>query len=85
LIKPEHLVFEIHKNITSSQTIKRYTQNQSLKWIQRTMKKKRSHFYLATGQFLFSKYKTMKRLPILNDVCWVFDQKAGFSKDLFQN
>jgi len=49
------------------------------------MKKKRSYFYLATGQFLFSKYKTMKGLPILNDVCWVFDQKAGFSKDLFQN
>jgi hypothetical protein len=27
LIKPNHLVFEIHKNVTSSQTIKRYTQN----------------------------------------------------------
>jgi hypothetical protein len=36
----EYLVFlEIHTKVTSSQTIKRYTQNQSLKWIQRTMEK----------------------------------------------
>jgi hypothetical protein len=34
---------------------------------------------------MFSKYKTIKGLHILNDVCWVFDQKAWFSKDLFQN
>ena len=37
------------------------------------------------GQFLFSKYKTIKRLHILNDLCWVFDWKAWFLKDLFQN
>ena len=45
--------------------------------------KKKSHFNLATGQLLFSKYKTMKRLHILNDVCWVFYQKSLIFKKIF--
>jgi hypothetical protein len=37
---------------------------------------KKSHFNLSTGQFLFSKYKIIKGLHVLNDVCWVFDQRS---------
>jgi hypothetical protein len=37
---------------------------------------KKSHFNLATGQFQFSKYKTIKGLYILNDVCWIFYQRS---------
>jgi hypothetical protein len=36
----------------------------------------KSHFNLSTGQFMFSKYKIIKRLHVLNDACWVFDQKS---------
>jgi hypothetical protein len=38
-------------------------------------KEKKSHFSLTTGQFLFSKYMTIKGLYISNNVCWVFDKK----------
>jgi len=58
LIKPEHLVFEIHKNVTSSQTIKRYTQNQSLKWTQRTMGK--TILILQRLDFCFQNIKQLK-------------------------
>jgi len=58
LIKPEHLVFEIHKNVTSSQTIKRYTQNQSLKWTQRTME--RAILILRRVDFCFQNTRQSK-------------------------
>jgi hypothetical protein len=45
---------------------------------------KKNHFSLTTGQFLFSKYMTIKRLYISNNVCWIFDKKAWFSKGLFK-
>ena len=35
-----------------------------------------SHFNLTMGQFLFLKYKMIKRLHILNDVCYAFDQTS---------
>jgi len=38
----------------------------------------KSHFNLMTGQFLFSKHKTIKGFYILNDVCWIFDQSLPF-------
>jgi hypothetical protein len=40
-------------------------------------------FNLTTGQFLFSKYITIKGLYILKNMCWVFDQKAWFYKKIF--
>jgi len=46
---------------------------------------KKSHFNLATGQFQFSKYKTIKGLYILNDVCWIFLSKKLDFQNLFQN
>jgi hypothetical protein len=67
------LFLKFTKKVTSSQTIKRYTQDQRLKLTQRTMEK--SHFNLSTGQFLLSKYKILKGLHLLNDTCWVFDQR----------
>jgi transposase len=36
----------------------------------------KSHFNPSTGQFLFSKYKIIKGLHVLNDACWVFDQRS---------
>ena len=41
-----------------------------------TKKHKKSHCNLTTGQFLFSKYMTIKGLYILNNMCWVFDKKS---------
>ena len=41
----------------------------------------KSHFNPTLGKFLFSKCMTIKGLYISNNVCWVFDQKAWFSKD----
>jgi hypothetical protein len=41
-----------------------------------TKNHRKRNFNLTIGQFLFSKYKTIKGLHILNDVCWVFDQKT---------
>ena len=38
-----------------------------------TKNKKKSHFSLTMGQFLFSKYMTIKRLYISNNMCWIFD------------
>jgi len=35
----------------------------------------KSHFNLLMSQFLFSKYKIIKWLHVLNDVCWAFDQR----------
>ena len=36
----------------------------------------KSLFNLLTGQFLLSKYKIIKGLHVLNDACWVFDQRS---------
>jgi hypothetical protein len=36
----------------------------------------KSHCNLLTSQFLFSKYKIIKGLHVLNDVCWAFDQRS---------
>jgi len=46
--------------------------------------KKKSHFSLTTGQFLFSKYMTIKGLYISNNVCWIFDKKSLIFKRSFQ-
>jgi hypothetical protein len=45
-------------------------------------KEKKSHFSLTTGQFLFSKYMTIKKLCILNNVCWIFEKKKQKNKNL---
>jgi len=37
--------------------------------------KKKNHFSLTTGQFLFSKYMTIKGLYISDNVCWIFDRR----------
>jgi len=81
LIKPNHLVFEIHKNVTSSQTIKRYTQNQSLKWTQRTMGK--AILILQRVDFYFQNTRQSK-----DYIEWRvlgLRPKSWFLKDLFQN
>ena len=75
------------KRVTSSQTIKRYTPKSESKIDTKNYEKKRKKkktICLTTGQFLFSKYMTIKGLYISNNVCWVFDQKAWFSKGLFK-
>jgi len=36
---------------------------------------KKNHFSLTMGQFLFSKYMTIKGLYISNNVCWIFDRR----------
>ena len=47
------------------------------------MKKKKTILVL---QWVISVFKIQdNQRTILNSVCWVFDQKAWFSKDLFQN
>ena len=47
--------------------------------------KKKAILILQRVNFCFQNTRQIKGLHILNDVCWVFDQKAWFSKDLFQN
>ena len=44
----------------------------------------KSIFNLTTGQFLFSKYKTIKRLHVMSEVCWVFDQKSLIYENTFK-
>jgi hypothetical protein len=81
LIKPNHLVFEIRKNVTSSQTIKIYTQNQSLKWTQRTMGK--AILILQRVDFCFQNTRQSK-----DYIEWRvlgLRPKSWFLKDLFQN
>jgi hypothetical protein len=78
----EPFVFlEIHRRSPHHKPSKDIPQNQSLKWIQRTMKK-----VILNLQWVISVFKIQdNQRTILNSVCWVFDQKAWFSKDLFQN
>jgi methionine aminopeptidase len=59
------------QKVTSSQTIKRYTQDQRLKLIQRTMKK-----VILILQRVISVFKIQDSQKItLNSVCWVFDRR----------
>ena len=79
------LFFEIKKKeghlITDHQQI--YPKSES-KMDTKNHEEEDSHFSLTTGQFLFSKCMTIKGLYTSNNVCWVFDQKAWFSKGLFK-
>jgi hypothetical protein len=50
-----------------------------------TMNYRKNNFNLTTSQFMFSKYKPIKKLHILNDVCWVFDQRSSIFKNTFKN
>ena len=72
------------KKVTSSQTIKRYTQNQNLKWIQRTMKKK-VHLSLTTGQFCFQNtWQSKDCIFQITCVGYLIKKKTWFSKGLFK-
>jgi len=63
-------VFWNIQKVTSSQTIKKiYPKSESKMDIKNH---KKSHCNLTTGQFLFSKYMTIKGLYILNNVRWFF-------------
>ena len=78
LDKAEHLVFEIYKNVTSSQTIKRYTQNQSLKWTQRTMGKT-----ISILQRVISVFKIQdNQRTVLNSVLGLWPKKFEFQKKI---
>jgi hypothetical protein len=69
------------QKVTSSQTIKRYTQDQRLKLTQRTMKK-----VILILQRVISVFKLQDSQKItLNSVCWVFDQRNLISKNTFKN
>ena len=45
----------------------------------------KSHFNLSTGQFLFSKYKIIKELHVLNDVCWPLTKEVNFKYFFLKN
>jgi hypothetical protein len=68
-----HLIAD-HQKIYPRSKIKTNTKNHE-----------KSHFNLTTGQFLFSKYKTIKGLHILNWVCWIFDRRNLIFKNTFKN
>jgi len=75
-LQKDHFIID-HQKIYPRSEIKINTKNHG-----------KSHFNLSTGQFLFSKYKIIKGLHVLNDVCWVFDQRSlNFKKKkiLLQN
>ena len=78
MIKPKHLVFEIHKNITSSQTIKKIYPKSEFKVDTKNLGK--CHFNLTTGRFLFSKYKTIKGLHWMTCVRSLTKKRLDFPK-----
>jgi hypothetical protein len=67
-----HLIID-HQKIYPKSESKMDTQNHEQKTI-------------LVLQWVISVFKIQdNQMTILNSVCWVFDQKAWFSKDLFQN
>ena len=78
----EHLFFEIHKKVTPSQTIKWYAQNQSLKWIKRTMEK--AILILQWVNFCFQNTRQSNDCIFLMTCVGSLTKKLDFQKIFFK-